>query len=229
MSTIAQNLTKIRQRIQSAALQAQRDPKDVHILAVSKAHSVGNIREAYQAGLQRFGESYLQEALPKINALEDLPLEWHFIGPIQSNKTKAIAEYFNWVHSVDRLKIASRLSEQRSAHLKPLNICIQVNVSYETTKSGIVQQALEEFAAQLSGLPHLRLRGLMAIPQKTDDIKQQRAMFAGLRQMFDDLNQRGYDLDTLSMGMTSDLEAAVLEGATLVRVGTGLFGSRTGK
>lgn len=229
MSTIAQNLANVTQRIHTAALEARRDPGDIQILAVSKAHSADRIRQAYEAGLRHFGESYLQEALPKMAALDDLPLQWHFIGPIQSNKTKAIAEHFHWVHSVDRLKIASRLSEQRPARLKPLNICIQVNISIESTKSGIVHQAVAEFADQLGGLSRLRLRGLMAIPQKTTDIQQQRQAFAQLRRMFNDLNQQGYALDTLSMGMTDDLEAAVLEGSTMVRVGTGLFGKRTGK
>ncbi|MGD8569857.1 MAG: YggS family pyridoxal phosphate-dependent enzyme [Gammaproteobacteria bacterium] len=229
MSTIAQNLANVSQRIRAAALEARRDPDDIQILAVSKAHSADSIRQAYEAGLRHFGESYLQEALPKMEALGDLPLQWHFIGPIQSNKTKAIAEHFFWVHSVDRLKIATRLSEQRPSRLKPLNICIQVNISIEPTKSGIVRQAVEEFAVQLRDLPRLRLRGLMAIPQKTADVQQQRRAFAGLRQMFDDLNQQGHALDTLSMGMTDDLEAAILEGSTMVRVGTGLFGQRTGK
>ncbi|MGD8571052.1 MAG: YggS family pyridoxal phosphate-dependent enzyme [Gammaproteobacteria bacterium] len=229
MSTIAQNLANLSQRIQVAAQQANRNPDDVQILAVSKAHSAERVREAFEAGLRDFGESYLQEALPKMEALQDLPLQWHFIGPIQSNKTKPIAEHFHWVHSVDRLKIASRLNEQRPPALKPLNICVQVNISVEASKSGILQQAVEEFAGQLRELPRLRLRGLMAIPEKTSDQQQQRQTFAELRQMFADLNQHGLALDTLSMGMTDDLEAAVLEGSTMVRVGTGLFGKRTGK
>lgn len=229
MSSIVQNLANLQQAIQSAALQARRDATSINILAVSKGHSTDHIRQAYQAGLTWFGESYLQEALPKMTALEDLPLTWHFIGPVQSNKTKDIAGRFHWVHSVDRLKIAVRLSEQRPAHLQPLNVCIQVNISQETAKSGIMRQALKEFAAQLRDLPRLRLRGLMAIAQKTGDTRKQRAMFAQMRHLFDDLKQHGYALDTLSMGMTADLEAAVLEGSTLLRIGSGLFGPRAGK
>lgn len=227
MSRIAQNLANISQRVEAAAHAVGRDPHDIAILAVSKTHSAAKIREAYAAGLTRFGESYVQEAIPKIQALSELPLEWHYIGPIQSNKTRDIAEHFAWVHSVDRLKIASRLNEQRPKELKPLNICVQINISLETSKSGIVQQALHEFVAQLRSLRRLKLRGLMAIPQKTADQRQQRALFADLRRMFDDLNQEGYQLDTLSMGMTDDLEAAVMEGSTLLRIGTGLFGARS--
>lgn len=229
MSRIAQNLANISQRIDAAANSVGRDPAEVAILAVSKTHSLEKIREAYAAGLTRFGESYVQEALPKIIALQGLPLEWHFIGPIQSNKTRDIAAHFSWVHSVDRLKIASRLNEQRPTDLNPLNICVQINISLESTKSGIVQQALREFVAQLEPLRSLKLRGLMAIPQKTADEQEQHALFAKLRRLFDDLNQEGYQLDTLSMGMTSDFEAAVMEGSTLVRIGTGIFGTRTAK
>lgn len=229
MSKIAQNLANISQRVASAAQTVGRDPRDIIILAVSKTHSVIKIREAYAAGLSRFGESYVQEAIPKIEALSDLPLEWHFIGPIQSNKTRDIAAHFSWVHSVDRLKIASRLNEQRPREMAPLNICVQVNISMEDSKSGIVQQALHDFVAQLKPLRRLKLRGLMGIPQKTADQHLQRKLFAELRRLFDDLNQEGYELDTLSMGMTNDLEAAVMEGSTLVRIGTGLFGARTAK
>ncbi|HEY5604097.1 MAG TPA: YggS family pyridoxal phosphate-dependent enzyme [Gammaproteobacteria bacterium] len=228
MSRIAQNLKNIARRIETAAELAGRDARAVGVLAVSKTHSIDKIREAYAAGLTRFGESYVQEAIPKIKALNSLPLEWHFIGPIQSNKTRDIAAYFDWAQSVDRLKIATRLNEQRPVKLKPLNICIQINISLETGKSGIVQQALHEFAEQLMPLRRLKLRGLMAIPQKTSDARQQRAYFAKLRRLFDDLNQEGYQLDTLSMGMTEDLEAAVMEGSTLLRIGSGLFGARGG-
>ena len=226
MSRIAENLANISQRIHTAALVAGRKPGDVRILAVSKTHSVDKVREAFAAGLTCFGESYVQEAIPKITELNGLPLEWHFIGPIQSNKTRPIAEHFHWVQSVDRLKIAMRLNEQRPEHLPPLNICVQVNISHESSKSGIVQQALFEFVDELKELPRLKLRGLMAIPQKTADVDQQRGLFGELRSMFDDLNQQGYQLDTLSMGMSNDLEAAVMEGATMVRIGTGLFGAR---
>ena len=226
MSRIAENLAKISQRIHTAAMAAGREADGVRILAVSKTHSVDKIREAYAAGLTSFGESYAQEAIHKILELIELPLEWHFIGPVQSNKTKSIAEHFHWVQSIDRLKIATRLNEQRPKHLPPLNICVQVNISMESSKSGIVQQALHEFVEQLLELPRLKLRGLMAIPQKSTDEIQQRAMFGELRRMFDDLNQQGYQLDTLSMGMSNDLEAAVMEGSNMVRVGTGLFGAR---
>ena len=226
MSRIAENLAKISQRIHAAAVAADRKPETVRILAVSKTHSADKIREAYAAGLTCFGESYIQEAIPKITELSELPLEWHFIGPVQSNKTRSIAELFHWVQSVDRLKIATRLNEQRPQHLPALNVCVQVNISMESSKSGIVQQALVEFAQQLQELPRLKLKGLMAIPQKTTDEDQQRRMFAELRRLFDDLNQQGYQLDTLSMGMSNDLEAAVMEGSTMVRIGTGLFGMR---
>lgn len=226
MSRIAENLAKISQRIHTAAMAAGREADGVRILAVSKTHSVEKIRDAYAAGLTSFGESYVQEAIHKILELNELPLEWHFIGPVQSNKTKSIAEHFQWVQSIDRIKIATRLNEQRPKHLPPLNICVQVNISMESSKSGIVQQALHEFVEQLLELPRLKLRGLMAIPQKSTDEIQQRAMFGELRRMFDDLNQQGYQLDTLSMGMSNDLEAAVMEGSNMVRVGTGLFGAR---
>lgn len=229
MSRIAQNLANISQRIKVAAKAVGRDPRRIKILAVSKTHSAEKIREAYAAGLTRFGESYVQEAIPKIQVLNDLPLEWHFIGPIQSNKTREIAEHFDWVHSIDRLKIASRLNEQRPKNRKPLNICVQINISMEASKSGIVQQALQDFVTQLKPLRRLKLRGLMAIPQQTKDQQQQRTLFAELRRLFDDLNQEGYQLDTLSMGMTDDLEAAVMEGSTLLRIGTGLFGARTAR
>jgi pyridoxal phosphate enzyme (YggS family) len=229
MSRIAQNLANISQRVKVAAKAVGRDPRRIKILAVSKTHSAEKIREAYAAGLTRFGESYVQEAIPKIQVLNDLPLEWHFIGPIQSNKTREIAEHFDWVHSIDRLKIASRLNEQRPKNRKPLNICVQINISMEASKSGIVQQALQDFVTQLKPLRRLKLRGLMAIPQQTKDQQQQRTLFAELRRLFDDLNQEGYQLDTLSMGMTDDLEAAVMEGSTLLRIGTGLFGARTAR
>ena len=222
MSRIAENLAKISQRIHTAAMAAGRKAEGV----VTDPLSVDKIREAYAAGLTSFGESYAQEAIHKILELIELPLEWHFIGPVQSNKTKSIAEHFHWVQSIDRLKIATRLNEQRPKHLPPLNICVQVNISMESSKSGIVQQALHEFVEQLLELPRLKLRGLMAIPQKSTDEIQQRAMFGELRRMFDDLNQQGYQLDTLSMGMSNDLEAAVMEGSNMVRVGTGLFGAR---
>lgn len=223
MSTIADNVSQVDERIRAAALVAQRDPATIGLLAVSKTKPAAALREAFAAGLRDFGENYLQEALGKQLELADLPLCWHFIGPIQSNKTRAIAENFAWVHSVDRLKIAQRLSEQRPADLPPLNICIQVNVSGEDSKSGCTPADLPALAAAISALPHLKLRGLMAIPEPTDDIAAQNAAFATVRQLQDSLN---LPLDTLSMGMSHDLEAAIAQGATWVRIGTALFGAR---
>jgi len=195
----------------------------VGLLAVSKTKPASDLREAFSAGLRDFGENYLQEALGKQTELSDLPLIWHFIGPIQSNKTRAIAENFAWVHSVDRLKIAQRLSEQRPADLPPLNICIQVNVSGEASKSGCTPEDLPALAQAISALPNLRLRGLMAIPEPTEDSDEQNAAFAAVRTLQDQLN---LPLDTLSMGMSHDLEAAIAQGATWVRIGTALFGAR---
>lgn len=223
MSTIAANISTLESRIHAAALAAQRDPASVGLLAVSKTKPASAIREAFAAGLRDFGENYLQEALGKQAELSDLPLCWHFIGPIQSNKTRAIAEHFDWVHSVDRLKIAQRLSEQRPPQLEPLNICIQVNVSGEASKSGCTPQDLPMLAEAISALPRLRLRGLMAIPEPTDDIEAQRAAFATVTNLQQALN---LPLDTLSMGMSHDLEAAISQGATWVRIGTALFGAR---
>jgi pyridoxal phosphate enzyme (YggS family) len=223
MSTLADNLSAISARIASAAQAAGRDPASVQLLAVSKTKPASAIREIHAAGVCDFGENYLQEALTKQQALGDLSLIWHFIGPIQSNKTKAIAEHFDWVHSVDRLKIAQRLSEQRPAGLPPLNICLQVNVSGEDSKSGCTPADLPTLAKAVAALPNLRLRGLMAIPEPTDDRAAQEAAFATLRQLQEGL---GLGLDTLSMGMSHDLEAAIAQGATWVRIGTALFGAR---
>ncbi|AVO53700.1 YggS family pyridoxal phosphate-dependent enzyme [Ectopseudomonas mendocina] len=223
MSTIAENIAKVGARIREAAQASQRNLAEVGLLAVSKTKPADAIREAHAAGLSDFGENYLQEALGKQVELSDLPLIWHFIGPIQSNKTRPIAEHFDWVHSVDRLKIAQRLSEQRPAHLPTLNICLQVNVSGEDSKSGCAPEDLSALAKAVATLPHLKLRGLMAIPEPTDDIAAQHAAFARLRQLRDDL---ALNLDTLSMGMSHDLEAAIAEGATWVRIGTALFGAR---
>ncbi len=223
MSTIANNIAKVATRIREAAQAAARNPDEVHLLAVSKTQPAEAIRQACQAGLHDFGENYLQEALGKQADLADLPLTWHFIGPIQSNKTKSIAEHFDWVHSVDRLKIAQRLSDQRPESLPPLNICLQVNVSGEASKSGCEPQDVPELAQAIAALPRLRLRGLMAIPEPTDDPTEQRAAFARLRHLQAELQM---DLDTLSMGMSQDLEAAIAEGATWVRIGTALFGAR---
>lgn len=223
MSTLADNLSAISARIARAAQAAGRDPASVQLLAVSKTKPASAIREIHAAGVRDVGENYLQEALTKQQALSDLPLIWHFIGPIQSNKTKAIAEHFDWVHSVDRLKIAQRLSEQRPAGLAPLNICLQVNVSGEDSKSGCAPADLPALANAVAALPNLRLRGLMAIPEPTDDRAAQEAAFATLRQLQEEL---GLGLDTLSMGMSHDLEAAIAQGATWVRIGTALFGAR---
>jgi pyridoxal phosphate enzyme (YggS family) len=223
MSTIAENISTLGERIQAAAHAAQRDPASIGLLAVSKTKPADDLRQAHAAGLCDFGENYLQEALSKQLELADLPLIWHFIGPIQSNKTKAIAEHFAWVHSVDRLKIAQRLSEQRPPHLPPLNICIQVNVSGEASKSGCTPEDLPALAQAIAALPNVRLRGLMAIPEPTDDVKEQNAAFATVNNLQSALN---LPLDTLSMGMSHDLEAAIAQGATWVRIGTALFGAR---
>ena len=223
MSTIADNIGLVSQRIRAAAEAAQRDASSIHLLAVSKTKPAQAVREAYAAGMRDFGENYLQEALGKQAELTDLPLSWHFIGPIQSNKTRAIAENFAWVHSVDRLKIAQRLSEQRPADLPPLNICIQVNVSGEASKSGCTPADLPALANAISALPRLKLRGLMAIPEPTEDRAAQDAAFARVRDLQASLDLA---LDTLSMGMSHDLESAIAQGATWVRIGTALFGAR---
>ena len=223
MSTIADNIGLVSQRIRAAADAAQRDASNIHLLAVSKTKPAQAVRDAYAAGMHDFGENYLQEALGKQAELTDLPLSWHFIGPIQSNKTRAIAENFAWVHSVDRLKIAQRLSEQRPADLPPLNICIQVNVSGEASKSGCTPADLPALASAISALPRLKLRGLMAIPEPTEDRAAQDAAFARVRDLQASLD---LPLDTLSMGMSHDLESAIAQGATWVRIGTALFGAR---
>ena len=223
MSTIADNILQVGSRIQAAAKAAHRDENSIHLLAVSKTKPAQALREAYAAGLRDFGENYLQEALGKQLELADLPLIWHFIGPIQSNKTRAIAEHFDWVHSVDRLKIAQRLSEQRPAELPPLNICIQVNVSGEASKSGCTPVDLPALAEAISALPRLKLRGLMAIPEPTEERAEQDAAFAAVQTLQASL---ALPLDTLSMGMSHDLESAIAQGATWVRIGTALFGAR---
>ncbi|MFC6297000.1 YggS family pyridoxal phosphate-dependent enzyme [Pseudomonas sp. CCM 7893] len=223
MSTIADNIGLVSDRIRAAAQAVQRDESSIHLLAVSKTKPAQAVREAYAAGMRDFGENYLQEALGKQLELTDLPLSWHFIGPIQSNKTRAIAEHFAWVHSVDRLKIAQRLSEQRPADLPALNICIQVNVSGEASKSGCTPADLPALAEAISALPRVKLRGLMAIPEPTDDRAAQDAAFATVRDLQASLH---LPLDTLSMGMSHDLESAIAQGATWVRIGTALFGAR---
>ena len=226
MTAIVSNMQAIRAAIKQAALVAKRDAAEISLLAVSKTMPASSIREAYIAGQTAFGENYLQEALDKMQELKDLPLDWHFIGPIQSNKTRLIAENFKWVHSVDRFKIAQRLSEQRPAALPPLNICLQINVSGENSKGGIKVEEAATMAAAIAQLPNLKLRGLMAIPAPAEEMSAQRLPFVKMRELMADLNQQGLALDTLSMGMSHDLEAAILEGATIVRVGTAIFGKR---
>ena len=226
MTTIQARLQIVRQRIEAACRQAHRAPGSVLLLAISKTISAASIRDAHSAGLRSFGENYVQEGVEKITKLADLELDWHFTGPLQSNKTRQVAAHFGWVHAVDRLKIAHRLSEARDLQMPELNVCIQVNLSGESTKSGVRADDVDPLARAVSVLPRLRLRGLMTIPEPTDDFGQQRARFAELRRLLETLNTDGLGLDTLSMGMSSDLEAAILEGATIVRVGTAIFGSR---
>ena len=216
----------VRDAITAAAIEAGRATDGVILLAVSKTFAPEAIREACRAGQTRFAESYVQEALHKIAALRDLPIEWHYIGPIQGNKTRAIAENFAWVHSLDRLKIAERLSAQRPAHLPPLQVCLQVNISGENSKSGVPPGEAARLAMQVAHLPHLRLRGLMAIPEPSGKVAAQRLPFAQLRELFEQLNRQGLQLDTLSMGMSHDFAAAIAEGATMVRVGSAIFGQR---
>ncbi len=219
-------LHAVQMRIARATQETGPEGKPVSLLAVSKTFNAAAVRDLAACGQREFGENYVQEALDKQTQLVDLPLVWHFIGPIQSNKTRAIAEHFSWVHGVDRLKIAERLSAQRPPDLPPLQVCIEVNVSGETSKGGVVVSALPELAAAIVALPRLQLRGLMAIPAPMADRGAERAAFRQIRLAFDALNSRGHTLDTLSMGMSADLEAAILEGATIVRVGTALFGER---
>ncbi len=225
-TSIQDHLSTVRQRIEAAAARYGRDPGSVQLLAVSKTRSAEEIRQAVAAGQQRFGESYLQEALEKIQQLKDQPMEWHFIGRIQSNKTRPIAEHFHWVHSVDSLKKARRLNDQRPENLPPLNICLQVNVDLEESKGGVALEESAELIAEIQRLPRLRLRGLMTIPAPAMDLEQQRGPFRMLRELRDQLATPELPLETLSMGMSDDLEAAIAEGATIVRVGTAIFGPR---
>ena len=228
MSTPTQSLGVIRRRIAAAERRYGRPPGSVTLLAVSKTRPAEDIKEVARIGQRAFGESYGQEALGKIAALDDLPLElqWHFIGPIQANKTRAIAEHFHWVQSVDRLKVARRLSDQRPDELGPLNVCIQVNISGEAGKAGTSVADAAELARAISSLRRLRLRGLMTLPAPSSDFDLQRQPFRELHELLGELNNLGLNLDTLSMGMTQDLEAAIAEGATMVRIGTGIFGPR---
>ncbi|MGY6122390.1 YggS family pyridoxal phosphate-dependent enzyme (plasmid) [Paraburkholderia strydomiana] len=228
MPDLIHNLEAVKQRIAMAAHVAGRDARSIALLAVSKTFPAEDVRAAHAAGQRAFGENYVQEALTKIEALADLrgSLEWHFIGPLQSNKTRPVAEQFDWVHSVDRLKIAQRLSEQRPDNLPALNVCLQVNISGETSKSGGSVEEAAEVAREIATLPKLKLRGLMAIPEPVGSIDEQRVPHRQLRELFERLREEGLALDTLSIGMSGDLEAAVLEGATIVRVGTAIFGAR---
>lgn len=229
MTTIASALESVKQRIDRAALAGGRDVQSIKLLAVSKFHPAEAVRAAYAAGQKAFGESYVQEALTKIEVLRDLPLEWHFIGPLQSNKTAVVAQHFAWVHSVDRLKIARRLSLARPPALPLLNVCLQVNIGGEASKGGVRPEEAAELAGELASLPNLVLRGLMAIPRASDDPAEQRRQFAALRQLYAALQPHHDTLDTLSMGMSHDLEAAIAEGATLIRVGEAIFGARLKK
>jgi len=225
---IAANIQQVHQRIARACASAQRPVQSVTLLSVTKTFGPEAVREAFAAGERRFGENYVQEGVDKIAALADLraQVEWHLIGPLQSNKTRIVAEEFDWVHSVDRLKIAQRLSEQRPAHLAPLQLCLQVNISGEASKSGLAPDEVAAVAGAVTRLPRVRLRGLMAIPEPAGDFEAQRAPHRALRQLLDALNAGGLALDTLSMGMSADLDAAIAEGSTMVRVGSAIFGAR---
>ena len=226
MTTISDRLRAVQQRITAAAKAAGRDPAAVSLLAVSKTWGLDAVREAAVAGQRAFGENYVQEGVDKVEALRAMSLEWHFIGPLQSNKTRPVANAFDWVHSIDRLKIAERLAEQRAAHLAPLKVCIQVNVSAEDSKSGVAPEQLGALAHAVAALPRLQLRGLMCIPEPSADAAVLRARFALLRELQAGLVADGLALDTLSMGMSQDIELAVAEGATIVRVGSAIFGDR---
>ena len=226
MTTIAERLLAVRSRVAAAAQAVGRSTDDVQLMAVSKTWPAEAVREAAEAGQRVFGENYVQEGVDKVEALRGRGLEWHFIGPLQSNKTRPVANAFDWVHSIDRLKIAERLSAQRDVHLAPLNVCVQVNVSGEDSKSGVAPEQAIELAHAVAVLPQLRLRGLMCIPEPTEDAALLRARFGLLRSLRDALLKGGLEVDTLSMGMSHDIEPAIAEGATIVRVGTAIFGER---
>jgi pyridoxal phosphate enzyme (YggS family) len=226
MTIIATRLQAVRNRIAAAAHAAGRPAGDIQLIAVSKTFPPGAIADAFAVGQTAFGESYLQEAIPKIAALPDSAYEWHYIGPIQSNKTKQIAELFDWAHGIDRLKVAERLSTARPEGARPLDICIQVNISGELSKSGVPPQEVLSLARAVHGLPGIRLRGLMGIPEPDSNASLMRARFRQIRELRDDIIAAGIAMDTLSMGMSDDLEAAIAEGATMVRVGRAIFGDR---
>ncbi len=223
---MGKNLNRVREQIVQAASACKRESDSILLLAVSKKKPASDIRQAWELGQRDFGENYLQEALQKMEELEDLDITWHFIGAIQSNKTRNIAEAFDWVHCIDRAKIARRLSEQRPPDLGPLNVCIQVNIDHESSKAGIELAELPELANAIHQLPGIRLRGLMTIPAPQESFDLQRSAFAKLATALESLRQQGIDCDTLSMGMTQDMEAAIAEGSTLVRIGTAIFGER---
>jgi PLP dependent protein len=225
-NTIAHNIKVIRTQIKEIAQKYARQPDSVQLLAVSKTRPIEDVQAAFAENQHHFGENYLQDALSKIENISEQAIEWHFIGPIQSNKTRQIAENFNWVHTIDRLKIAQRLSDQRSPEQKPLNVCIQVNVSGESSKSGVSSEDALTLAKEISQLPHINLRGLMTIPASSNDFEQQRQPFRLLRELKDKIQSQGIELDTLSMGMSNDMEAAIAEGSTMVRIGTAIFGAR---
>jgi pyridoxal phosphate enzyme (YggS family) len=226
MTSISDNLQAVRARIFAACVSAGRNLSEVKLIAVSKTCPSAAVAEAVNAGQGVFGESYVQEATAKIAALGGRDLEWHFVGPLQSNKTRLVAECFDWVHSIDRPKIAERLSAQRPPNLPPLQVCVEVNISGEGSKGGVTAEAVEALCRAVAVLPNIRLRGLMAIPEQTTDAILARRQFRAVRELLDRLNASGFSLDTLSMGMSGDLEAAIMEGATLVRVGTAIFGER---
>ena len=226
MQNMEKNLELVRARIIEAARASKRDPDSILLLAVSKRKPASEIRRAYRLGQRDFGENYLQEAQQKMRELEDLDIRWHFIGAIQSNKTRPIAEAFDWAHCIERAKIARRLSDQRPAGMPPLQVCIQVNLDQEDSKAGVALDEVPGLAADIKDLPGIRLRGLMTIPAPRESAQEQRAAFARLADALEDLRQRGIDCDTLSMGMTHDMEAAIAEGSTLLRIGTAIFGER---
>ena len=225
-NTIAHNIKAIKEQISHFEQKYARKAGSVQLLAVSKTRPIDDIHASFAADQYHFGENYLQDALTKIESIHEETIKWHFIGPIQSNKTRQIAENFHWVHTIDRLKIARRLSDQRSSNLEPLNVCIQVNISNEDNKSGVHIDEVATLAKEISQLPHIKLRGLMTIPAATNDTAAQHHVFQSLRELKNEISSNGIELDTLSMGMSNDMEAAIAEGSTIVRIGTAIFGQR---